>query len=85
MRNINGFTEEERLQMSFESRLGFQTVKGEPGSISEQSSTINILMKEERVWACSKKDKYSSLMDMKVIRSKFVLSRLNSDNGLGHY
>lgn len=81
MRNINGFTEEERLQMSLESGLGFQTVKGEP----EQSSTINILMKAERGQACSKKDKYSSLVDMKVIRSKFVLSRLNSDNGLGHY
>lgn len=60
-------------------------MKGEPGGISEQSGTINILMKAERGRACAKKDKYSSLVEMKVIRSKFVISGLNRDNGLGHY
>lgn len=60
-------------------------MKGEPGGISEQSGTINILMKAERGRACSKKGKYSSLVEMKVIRSEFMISRLNSDNGLGQY
>lgn len=65
--NINDFWEEQRFETSLESRIGFQTVKGEPGSISEQSGTINVLMEAVRGRACSKKDKYSSLVEMKGI------------------
>ena len=83
MRNINDFGEEKRCEMSLESRIGFQTVKGEPGGISEQSGTINILLKADRGRVCSKKGKYSSLVEMKVISRKLVISRLNSGNRLG--
>lgn len=86
MRNINDFGEEKRFEMSLESRIGFQTVKGELGGISDQSSTINLLMKADRGRACPKKGKYSSLVEMKVISRKLVISRLNSGNRLGqHY
>lgn len=49
MRNINDPREEERSEVSLESWVEFQTVKREPESISNQRSTINILMKAEEV------------------------------------
>lgn len=78
MRNTNDFREEERFEMSLESRVGFQTEKRTRRHFRPRR-TMNVLMKAERGKACLQKDKYTNLVEMQVIKSKAVINKLDSD------